>query len=183
MQEASESEFEDEKFHSGFYAEFEGDPESLIHHYTDATIPKELREALEGPDGVHWLKAWQTEMYRLKLRKTWVDIQDEEEMSRCFSTSISPLSIKPMKSKYAFRVTVNVDGTLKYRCRLVGCGYSQILGQDYDDTFAPTAKYRSLCILLHLAAIFDWDINGLDVEQAFLESDIDKEIYMMTLPA
>ena len=181
MQEASDSEFEDEKFHSGFYAEFEGDPESLIHHYTDATIPKELREALEGPDGVHWLKAWQTEMYRLKLRKTWVDIQDEEEMSRCFSTSISPLSIKPMKSKYAFRVTVNVDGTLKYRCRLVGCGYSQILGQDYDDTFAPTAKYRSLCILLHLAAIFDWDINGLDVEQAFLESDIDKEIYM-TLP-
>jgi hypothetical protein len=93
MQEASESEFEDEKFHSGFYAEFEGDPESLIHHYTDATIPKELREALEGPDGVHWLKARQTEMYRLKLRKTWVDIQDEEEMSRCFSTSISPLSI------------------------------------------------------------------------------------------
>ena len=86
-----------------------------------------------------------------------------------------------MKSKYAFRVTVNVDGTLKHRCRLVGCGYSQILGQDYDDTFAPTAKYRSLCILLHLAAVFDWDINGLDVEQAFLESDIDKEIYM-TLP-
>jgi hypothetical protein len=48
-------------------------------------------------------------------------------------------------------------------------------------TFAPTAKYRSLCILLHLAAVFDWEINGLDVEQACLESDIDKEIYM-TLP-
>ena len=166
---------------SAFNAEFEGDPESLIHHYNDATIPKDLREALEGPDGIHWLKAWQTEMHRLKLRQTWVDIQDEEEMGKCFSTSISPLSIKPMKSKYAFRVTVNVDGTLKHRCRLVGCGYSQILGQDYDDTFAPTAKYRSLCMLLHLAAIFDWDINGLDVEQAFLESDIDKEIYM-TLP-
>jgi len=181
MQQASDSTFDDEEFHSGFYAEFEGDPASLIHHYTDATIPKELKDALEGPDGIHWLKAWKTEMYRLYLRKTWVDIQDEEEMSRCFSTSISPLTIKPMKSKYAFRVTINVDGTLKYRCRLVGCGYSQILGQDYDDTFAPTAKYRSLCMLLHLAAIFDWDINGLDVEQAFLESEIDKEIYM-TLP-
>jgi len=119
--EAFDSTFDNEEFHSGFYAEFEGDPGSLIHHYTDATIPKELREALEGPDGIHWLKAWKTEMYRLYLRKTWVDIQDEEEMSRCFSTSISPLTIKPMKSKYAFRVTINVDGTLKYRCRFVGC--------------------------------------------------------------
>ena len=128
---------------TAFNAEYEEDPESLIHHYTDANIPKDLREALEGPDGVHWLKAWQTEMYRLQVRKTWVDIQDAEEMGKCFSTSISPLSIKPMKSKYAFRVTVNVDGTLKYRCRLVGCGYSQILGQDYKNTFAPTAKYRS----------------------------------------
>ena len=80
-------------------------------------------------------------------------------MGKCFSTSISPLSIKPMKSKYAFRVTVNVDGTLKHRCRIVGCGYSQILGKDCDDTFAPIAKYRSLCILLHLAAVFDWNIN------------------------
>jgi hypothetical protein len=26
---------------------------------------------------------------------------------------------KTIKSKYAFRVTVNIDGTLKYRCRLV----------------------------------------------------------------
>ncbi len=115
---------------TAFNAEYEEDPESLIRHYTDATIPKDLRDALEGPNGVHWLKAWQTVMYRLQVRKTWVNIQDAEEMGKCFSTSISPLTIKPMKSKYAFRVTVNVDGTLKHRCRLVGCGYSQILGKD-----------------------------------------------------
>jgi hypothetical protein len=47
---------------TAFNAEYEEDLESLIHHYTAATIPKDLREALEGPDGVPWLKAWQTEM-------------------------------------------------------------------------------------------------------------------------
>jgi hypothetical protein len=122
-------------------------------------------------------------MERLGRRVTWVDVRDEDEMIRFFNAPIDTESVpkKPMKSKYAFRVTVNTDGTLKHRCRLVGCGYSQVLGQDYDETFAPTAKYKSLCMLLHLAAVFDWEIHGLDVEQAFLESDIDKEIYM-TLP-
>ena len=53
--------------------------------------------------------------------------------------------------------------------------YSQ---KHYDETFAPTAKYRSLCILFHLADVFDWEKSGLDVEQLFLESNIDKAIYM-----
>jgi hypothetical protein len=48
-------------------------------------------------------------------------------------------------------------------------------------TFAPTAKYRSWCIILQLAAMFGWIIEGIDVELAFLESDIDKLI-LMTLP-
>ena len=36
-------------------------------------------------------------------------------------------------------------------------------------------------MILNLAAIFDWEIEGIDVEQAFLESPLDKDIYM-TLP-
>jgi hypothetical protein len=36
-------------------------------------------------------------------------------------------------------------------------------------------------MILNLAAIFDWDIEGIDVEQAVLESPLEKEIYM-TLP-
>jgi hypothetical protein len=118
----------------------------------------------------------------LVVRYHWLILQiDEAEMIKHFGLDYyahSTHTKKPIKSKYAFRVTVNIDGDLKYRGSLVGCGYSQIFGQDYDETFAPTAKYRSLCILLHLAAVFDWEISGLDVEQAFLESNIDTEIYM-----
>ena len=33
-------------------------------------------------------------------------------------------------------------------------------------------------MILNLAAIFDWEIEGIDFEQAFLESPLDKEIYM-----
>ena len=71
-----------------------------------------------------------------------------------------------------------VDGTWKYKVRLVACGYSQIAGHDFNETFAPTAKFKSICIVLNLAAIFDWDLHGIDTENAFLESDLEETIYM-----
>ena len=89
-------------------------------------------------------------MERLGRRISWVDITDEVEMIKLFGLDYAHSSIhtkKPIKSKYAFPVTVNIDGTLKYRCSLVGCGYSQIFGQDYDETFAPTAKKLRLVSL------------------------------------
>ena len=43
--------------------------------------------------------------------------------------------------------------TWKYKVRLVACGYSQIAGRDFHQTFAPTAKFKSICIILNLAAI------------------------------
>ena len=49
---------DDDEASTAFNAKYKEDPESLIRHYTDATIPKELRVALEGPDGVPCLKAW-----------------------------------------------------------------------------------------------------------------------------
>jgi hypothetical protein len=45
----------------------------------------------------------------------------------------------------------------------------------------PQLNTKSLCTILHLAAISGWIIDGIDVENAYLEAKIDKEIYM-TLP-
>ena len=140
---------------------------NLTEAYVD---PKTLTEAFARPDAMHWRVAWQTEMTRLEIRNTWAELPPEEVPDK-----------NPIKSKYTFRMSIRPDGTLKYRVRLVACGYSQIQGADYEDTFAPTAKYRSWCIILQLAAMFGWDIEGIDVELAFLESDVDKLLYL-TLP-
>ena len=88
---------------------------------------------------------------------------------------------KALKSKFTFRLTCLIDGSSKYKIRLVACGYSEIAGHDYNETFAPTAKFKSICIVLNLAAIHDWEIYGLDIENAFLESDLDATIYMNLL--
>ena len=137
-------------------------PQSLL-------IPLTLTEALSGPDSIHWHAAWQKEMDKIADRQTWITI-DAEEASSKLSTAL--------KSKFTFRLTCLIDGTWKYKVRLVACGYSQVAGNDFHETFAPTAKFKSICIVLNLAAIFDWNIHGLDIENAFLESNLDETIYM-----
>ena len=136
---------------------------SLLLH-----VPLTLQEALAGKDGEHWREAWQLEMHRLSIRNTWEPT----------TPNSVPPKTKPIKSKYIFKIKSNPDGTFRYKVRLVACGYSQKHGIDYDDTFAPTAKYKSLCTVLTLAASQQWHITGIDVENAFVEADVDRPLYM-----
>ena len=128
-----EDKFDDENrnSHFGFSMEYEDDPFDTTEdeHFSDTKLPKNLPVALASPEGIHWKVAWEIEMERLGRRISWVDNTDEAEMIKHFGVDYAHsihTTKKPIKSKYAFRVTVNIDGTLKYRCRLVGCGYSQI---------------------------------------------------------
>ena len=70
------------------------------------------------------------------------------------------------------------DGSLdKYKVRLVAKGYAQKEGEDFDETFAPTARYSTIRIVLALASHFAWPIFQLDVKLAFLNGDLEEEFY------
>ena len=57
-------------------------------------------------------------------------------------------------------------------------GFSQKPHLDYTETFAPVAKFASLRTVLALAAAEDMEVHTMDVSSAFLNGDLDKEIYM-----
>ena len=74
------------------------------------------------------------------------------------------------------------NGTLKkYRARLVACGYSQIHGQNYFETFAPTVSLENVRMLLALAAHFDRKSHQVDIQTAFLNVPLKEAVYM-TIP-
>ena len=49
---------------------------------------------------------------------------------------------------------------------------------DYKETFSPVSKKDSLRIIMSLVAQYDLELHQMDVKIAFLNGDIEEEIYM-----
>jgi hypothetical protein len=60
----------------------------------------------------------------------------------------------------------------------VAKGYSQVPGINFNETFAPVMKFTSIRILFSIAAKHKYDIHQMDVKTAFLNGDLEEEIYM-----
>jgi hypothetical protein len=87
--------------------------------------------------------------------------------------------IKPVTSRWVTTDKYGPDGNVtRHKARLVARGFQQEEGLDYEETFASVVKSASTRILLALAAICHWHIHQGDVKTAFLNSDLDKPVYM-----
>ena len=81
-------------------------------------------------------------------------------------------------TKWIFKTKVNAAGeVVRYKARLVVQGFTQQEGVDYFDTYAPVATITSVRTLLAAAAFYDWELEQLDVDTAFLNAPVDEEIY------
>ncbi|GJZ23532.1 zinc finger, CCHC-type containing protein [Tanacetum coccineum] len=90
-----------------------------------------------------------------------------------------PPGSKPFGCKWIFKRKMKVDGTIdKFKARLVIQGFRQKEGIYYFDTYAPAALITTIRLLLALAAIHNLVIHQMDVKTAFLNSDLEKEVYM-----
>ena len=90
-----------------------------------------------------------------------------------------PQEKKAIGSKWVYRIKHKKDGSVEcFKARLVAKGFSQRPGFDYSETFASTMRQNTLRIVLALAAIEDMHLRSVDISHAFINSDIDTEIYM-----
>jgi len=88
-------------------------------------------------------------------------------------------SVKPIGSHWVLKIKHYADGSVeRYKARLVAKGFSQRSGIDYFETFAPTAKLASIRVVLALAAALNLHLRSIDVSNAFLNGDIDADVYM-----
>ena len=57
-------------------------------------------------------------------------------------------------------------------------GFKQRQGIDFDETFSPVALLKSIRILLAIATYYDYEIWQMDVKTAFLNGELEEEVYM-----
>ena len=81
--------------------------------------------------------------------------------------------------KWVFKKKLNPDGFVqKYKARLVAQGFSQVYGEDYDEVFAPVARFESVRAVVSQAVKKGMHIHQMDVTAAFLNGDLQEEIYI-----
>ena len=128
--------------------------------------PCTVKDALSRPDANDWKLAMQEEYEALMANNTW-------------ELSDIPAGRKPIKCKWIFKTKRNHIGEIdRYKARLVIKGYSQRMGEDYDETYAPVVRHSSLRYLFAMAVQLDLKIEQMDAVTAFLQGELSEEIYM-----
>ena len=63
-------------------------------------------------------------------------------------------------SKWIYKIKHTADGSIeKFKARFVARGFSQQEGVDYEETFAPVARYTSIQDVLSIASEMGWRIR------------------------
>jgi hypothetical protein len=91
----------------------------------------------------------------------------------------SPEGKSVVTSRWLYKTKYVVDGSIeKHKARFVAHGISQVEGVDYDETFAPVARYTSIRNIIAIAAEMGWRIHQMDVKTAFLNGFIEEEVHI-----
>jgi hypothetical protein len=94
----------------------------------------------------------------------WKEAMTEENQSimknEVWKIIPRPKEKSVVTSKWVYKIKHAEDGSMdKYKERFIARGFSQKEGEDYDETFAPVARYTSIRAIISLVASMGWNLH------------------------
>ena len=112
----------------------------------------------------------------------------KEELIALHKIEIWDLAYLPFRKstincKWVDKIKTRSDGTVdRYKARLVAKGFTQEYEIDYEETFAPMARFSFVRTLITVSATRKWSLFQIDVKKVFLNGELSKEVYMKLPP-
>ena len=143
------------------------DRDSGVLHEQPNTVP----EAMKGPDAERWRGSMEKEIKAMSEFDVWEDVLDMD----------IPKGTRLLGTKWVLKIKNDKDGYVeRFKSRLVVLGYQQREHIHYDPmkTYSPVMSYDSFRMILSIGAALDWEIRSADITSAFLQGNIDRDLYM-----
>ncbi|KRX41523.1 Retrovirus-related Pol polyprotein from transposon TNT 1-94 [Trichinella murrelli] len=123
--------------------------------------PKSVAEALSCHESKEWLEAMKREYEALVKNNTWEIVN------------------RPQRQKVITCQWFNADGSIKQRkTRLIAKRFLQRPNIDFHERYAPVARLSSIRTILAISANYGLIAHQLDFVSAYLNGEIEEEIYM-----
>jgi len=136
----------------------------------DLVEPQTYEDAMNSPQRDEWIAAMNAEMESLFANQTW-------ELTEV------PSGTRVLPVKWLFKIKRGANGEVqRFKARLVAKGFRQREGIDFSEVFAPVSKHATLRTLLSIVAEQDLELDHLDVKTAFLNGELEEEIFMQQPP-
>ena len=136
-----------------------------IGGHVEVKIPNSHKNAMRSVHKAQWIAAEQSEIASLQSKGV-------------FEPTVLPDGKSIIDTKWVYALKYKNGEIARFKARLVAKGFEQIAGIDFDQTFSPVARMASLRLVLALAALYRLEVHQMDVETAFLNADLEEEVYI-----
>ncbi|SGY38230.1 BQ5605_C003g01982 [Microbotryum silenes-dioicae] len=162
------------RHHCAFIATENDDPtlEAIEPVKSITSDPQTWREAMSSDEHDIWAQAAAAEFTAMR---------DDFKVFTIEPCSSVPPGATIVTSKFVWKTKRDARGDVTGRkARLVAQGNRQRDGIDFSETFAPVARFSSICCLLALAAANGYHVHQANIDKVYLHGELDHNIWITT---
>jgi hypothetical protein len=128
--------------------------------------PASYKEVMKSQNSLNWREAIEEELRSMRSN----DVCDLVEISD---------GAKRVGCKWVYKIKYDSKGKIeRFNVRLIAKVFAQREGIDYTKTLSHVFKKDSFRIMMALVAHYDLDLHQMDVKTAFLNGDLQENVYM-----